>query len=71
MSEGFLEFIRTLNSISFKDLKGNKSIVHILRKKYLIVKFLVFAVLNGQTITLAMDPQMADSTFDCIITTCC
>ena len=32
MSEGFLEFVRMLNSISFKELKGNKSIVHILQK---------------------------------------
>ena len=66
MSEGFLEFIRMLNSISFKELKGNKSIVHILQKNTSLLSFKCL-----QSITLAMDPQMADSTFDCIITTCC
>jgi len=46
MSEGFLEFIRVLNSKSFKEPTGNISIVHILQEKYLIVKFYVFAILN-------------------------
>ena len=32
MSEGFLEIIRMLNSRSFKELKGNKPIGHILQK---------------------------------------
>ena len=39
MSEGFLEFIRMLNSISFKELKGNKSIAHILQKNASLLGF--------------------------------
>ena len=39
MSEGFLEFIRMLNSISFKELKGNKSMVHILQKNTSLLSF--------------------------------
>ena len=39
MSEGFLEFIRMLNSISFKELKGNKSIAHILQKNTSLLGF--------------------------------
>ena len=40
MSEGFLEIIRTLNSISFKELKGNKSIVNILHNNTTLISFL-------------------------------
>ena len=47
MSEGFLEFIRVLNSMSFKELKRNISKVHIVQEKYLFLKFQVFAILNG------------------------
>ena len=47
MSEGFLEFIRVLNSMSFKELKRNISKVHIVQEKYLFLKFSVFAILNG------------------------
>ena len=39
MSEGFLEFIRVLNSMSFKELKRNISKVHIVQEKYLFLKF--------------------------------
>ena len=39
MSEGFLEFIRVLNSMSFKELKRNISKVHIVLEKYLFLKF--------------------------------
>ena len=39
MSEGFLEFIRLLNSMSFKELKRNISKVHIVQEKYLFLKF--------------------------------
>ena len=39
MSEGFLEFIRVLNSMSFKELKLNISKVHIVQEKYLFLKF--------------------------------
>ena len=39
MSEGFLEFIRMLNSISFKELKGNKPIGHILQKNIWLFSF--------------------------------
>ena len=53
MSEGFLEFIRMLNSMSFKELKENKSIVHILQNNTSLFSF--------KTITLAMDSHMADS----------
>ena len=46
-SGGFLEFIRVLNSMSFKELKRNISKVHIVQEKYLSLKFQVFAILNG------------------------
>ena len=39
MSEGFLEFVRLLNSMSFKELKRNISKVHIVQEKYLFLKF--------------------------------
>ena len=39
MSEDFLEFIRVLNSMSFKELKRNISKVHIVQEKYLFLKF--------------------------------
>ena len=38
MSEGFLEFVRVLNSMSFKELKRNISKVHIVQEKYLFLK---------------------------------
>ena len=39
MSEGFLEFVRVLNSMSFKELKRNISKVNIVQEKYLFLKF--------------------------------
>ena len=39
MSEGFPEFMRVLNSMSFKDLKRNISKVRIVQEKYLFLKF--------------------------------
>ena len=47
MSEGFLEFIRVLNSMSFKELKRNISKLQIVQEKYLLLKFQLFAILNG------------------------
>ena len=39
MSEGFLEFIRVLNSMSFKELKRNISKVHIVQENTSFLSF--------------------------------